>query len=106
MSTDRLMTVSIAGLLVNLFGIFVFRGNSHGHSHGGMSCPSGGGGSGHGHSAHGHSHGGGGSGHSHGTSHSNANMEGVFLHVLADTLGTVRTTTSHMVINVLGLFDT
>ncbi|VDN11156.1 unnamed protein product [Dibothriocephalus latus] len=65
-NTDRLMAVSVGGLLVNLVGIFALGhthshggGGSHGHSHGG--------------SAHGHSHGGG----------------GVYLHVLADTLGSV-----------------
>ncbi|XP_053552549.1 zinc transporter 7, partial [Bombina bombina] len=65
---ERLLPVSILGLLVNLVGIFVFQhgGNHHGHSHD----------SGHGHSqnlfngalSHGHSHGGG-HGHSHGGSH-------------------------------------
>lgn len=47
--------------------MYAFHGD-HGHSHGGGD---------HGHSHHGHSHGG------------NANMQGVFLHVLADTLGSV-----------------
>lgn len=103
-STDRLMTVSVAGLLVNLFGIFVFRGNSHGHSHGGMSCPSSGGSGSHGHaSSHGHSHGGAaGSSHSHSASHSNANMEGVFLHVLADTLGSCGVIVSSFLIGRFG----
>ncbi|VDM31045.1 unnamed protein product [Hydatigera taeniaeformis] len=64
-STDRLMAVSIGGLLVNLVGIFAL---GHAHSHG-----SGGGG---------HSHSGGCHGHSHGS-------HGVYLHVLADTLGSV-----------------
>ncbi|KAK5907833.1 hypothetical protein CesoFtcFv8_005643 [Champsocephalus esox] len=32
---DRLLPVSIAGLLVNLVGIFVFQHGGHGHSHGG-----------------------------------------------------------------------
>lgn len=45
--TDRLLMVSVSGLVVNLVGIFAF---SHGHSHGGSS-------------------------HSHGHSH-NVNMEG------------------------------
>ncbi|TKR92830.1 hypothetical protein L596_007402 [Steinernema carpocapsae] len=68
--TDKLMLVAVAGLLVNLFGMYAF--HDHGHSHGG-------GDHGHGHShSHGHSHGG-----------ANANMQGVFLHVLADTLGSV-----------------
>uniref|UniRef100_A0A671SWM2 Zinc transporter n=1 Tax=Sinocyclocheilus anshuiensis TaxID=1608454 RepID=A0A671SWM2_9TELE len=47
---DRLLPVSIAGLLVNLVGIFIFQHGGHGHSHGG---------------------------------------EGVFLHIVADTLGSV-----------------
>ncbi|XP_016295773.1 zinc transporter 7-like [Sinocyclocheilus anshuiensis] len=32
---DRLLPVSIAGLLVNLVGIFIFQHGGHGHSHGG-----------------------------------------------------------------------
>uniref|UniRef100_A0A915AVW8 Proton-coupled zinc antiporter SLC30A5 n=1 Tax=Parascaris univalens TaxID=6257 RepID=A0A915AVW8_PARUN len=81
-STDKLMVVAVAGLIVNVFGMYAFHGADHGHSHGG--------------GGHGHSHGGGGHGHSHGGSAShghshggNANMQGVFLHVLADTLGSV-----------------
>lgn len=31
---ERLLPVSIAGLLVNLVGIFVFQHGGHGHSHG------------------------------------------------------------------------
>jgi len=71
---ERLLLVSILGFLVNMVGIFVFQhgGAGHGHSHGG------GGDSGHEHS-HGHSHGGGNS----------QIMKGVFLHILADTLGSV-----------------
>uniref|UniRef100_A0A8D0D538 Zinc transporter n=1 Tax=Sander lucioperca TaxID=283035 RepID=A0A8D0D538_SANLU len=67
---DRLLPVSIAGLLVNLVGIFVFQHGGHGHSHGEE-------GHGHSHSLfngsanHRHSHGGhqskhDGHGHSHG----------------------------------------
>ena len=74
---ERLLVVSVLGFLVNMVGIFVFQhgGAGHGHSHDG----------GHGHShdgGHGHSHGGGGGGHS-------QIMKGVFLHILADTLGSV-----------------
>ena len=74
---ERLLVVSVLGFLVNLVGIFVFQhgGAGHGHSHDG----------GHGHShdgGHGHSHGGGGGGRS-------QIMQGVFLHILADTLGSV-----------------
>jgi len=97
---ERLLPVSIAGFIVNLIGIFIFQhgGAGHGHSHGG------GGGDSHGHSHgnesnhHGHSHGDGhshnkGHGHSHhGHSHEGSDsqiMKGVFLHILADTLGSV-----------------
>uniref|UniRef100_A0A4W5RSE3 Zinc transporter n=1 Tax=Hucho hucho TaxID=62062 RepID=A0A4W5RSE3_9TELE len=121
---DRLLPVSVAGLLVNLVGIFVFQHGGHGHSHGGDE--------GHGHShslfngnaGHGHSHGGhgheskhgdghehshgdghghshGGHGHSHEDPHchdelhtpgkgsSKQILQGVFLHIVADTLGSV-----------------
>jgi len=107
-NTNRLLIVSVAGFAVNMIGIFSFS-HAHAHAHGG----GGGGGCamsqpapvkeqhhhGHSHDEHGHSHGGGSHdhGHSHGSSqhghsHSltdNANMKGVFLHVLADTLGSV-----------------
>ncbi|XP_078573700.1 zinc transporter 7-B-like [Branchiostoma floridae x Branchiostoma japonicum] len=107
---ERLMVVSIMGFVVNLVGIFVFQhgGAGHGHSHGG-------GGHGHSHAnggvshGHGHSHGGHGHSHSHGHGHShglglggddctepqqpsssqNQILKGVFLHILADTLGSV-----------------
>ncbi|XP_052795023.1 proton-coupled zinc antiporter SLC30A5-like [Mya arenaria] len=83
-NTNRLLAVSVIGLLVNMIGIFAFSG-SHGHSHGG---------------GHGHSHGGG-HGHSHGHAH-NTNMEGVFLHVLADTLGSVGVIISSLLIENFG----
>jgi len=97
-----ILYVGVMGLIVNLIGLFLFHehGSSHGHSHGlsrsthshltdladkeekeeiseivypGVET---------GHSKHVHSH-----GHSH--SASNMNMRGVFLHVLADALGSV-----------------
>ncbi|XP_071755617.2 zinc transporter 7 isoform X4 [Centroberyx gerrardi] len=83
---ERLLPVSVAGLLVNLVGIFVFQHGGHGHSHGD-------GGHGHSHGGHAHSHGeplchddqqltpGKGS--------SRQILEGVFLHIVADTLGSV-----------------
>ncbi|CAF5199101.1 unnamed protein product, partial [Rotaria magnacalcarata] len=112
--TNRLLVVSVAGFAVNMIGIFSFS-HAHAHAHGGgggscaMSQPApvketqhhghSHDGNDHSHS-HGHSHSGGHDhGHSHGSSeksshhghsHSltdNANMRGVFLHVLADTLG-------------------
>lgn len=60
----QLLIVSTLGLLVNLFGMFAMGHHHHGHSHG---CN--------------HSH-----EHYHGHSH---NMLGLYLHVMADTLGSV-----------------
>lgn len=65
---EELFVVSCIGLGVNLIGMFAFSG--HGHVHGG-------------HGGHDDE-----AGH-HGHSHGDANMSGVFLHVLADTLGSV-----------------
>ncbi|XP_024278784.1 zinc transporter 7 [Oncorhynchus tshawytscha] len=129
---DRLLPVSVAGLLVNLVGIFVFQHGGHGHTHGGdeghgHSHSLFNGSTGHGHShgghgheskhgdGHGHSHGDG-HGHSHGDGHGHSHgghghshddphchdelhtpgkgsskqiLQGVFLHIVADTLGSV-----------------
>lgn len=65
-NTQALLVVSVLGLIVNLIGLTFF----HGHAHGG----------------HGHSHGGGSCCDGHGT---NQNVRGIFLHILADTLGSV-----------------
>ncbi|WFC98348.1 Putative zinc transporter msc2 [Malassezia yamatoensis] len=71
----QLLIVSSLGLLVNLFGMFAMGHHHHGHSHGhdhGHSCSHG--------DDHSHHH------HDHGHSH---NMLGLYLHVMADTLGSV-----------------
>ncbi|KAM0426164.1 hypothetical protein ACHAPT_008508 [Fusarium lateritium] len=77
----ELFVVSTLGLVVNLVGMMAFGHHHHGHDHGHD----------HGHSHdhdHGHSHGGHDChGHSHG--HDNENMHGIYLHILADTLGSV-----------------
>ncbi|XP_048832748.1 zinc transporter 7 [Brienomyrus brachyistius] len=139
---ERLLPVSVAGLLVNLVGIFVFQHGGHGHSHGddedhghshslfnGIVAPghshAGHTSHGHGHSHgskhghdhghdhghshghdHGHDHGHGGHGHSHGHSHEEPHchdehshtpgkgsskqiLQGIFLHIVADTLGSI-----------------
>ncbi|XP_024114374.1 zinc transporter 7 isoform X1 [Oryzias melastigma] len=123
---DRLLPVSVAGLLVNLVGIFVFQHGGHGHSHGdgghghshslfNGSAHHGHSHGGHDHGGHGHSHGGhshdehahshGGHGHSHGghqeppcpddlqpaagRGSSKQILQGVLLHIIADTLGSV-----------------
>ncbi|KAM4708727.1 proton-coupled zinc antiporter SLC30A5 [Discoglossus pictus] len=115
-NTDMLTPVSVGGLVVNLVGICAF---SHAHSHGASrgGCPSHE--HGHSHHGHGHSHGHGhghshgdhghtrdhGHSHNHGHSHGggmNANMRGVFLHVLADTLGSVGVIVSTILIRQFG----
>lgn len=85
---ERLLVVSVLGFLVNLVGIFVFQhgGAGHGHSHDG---------------GHGHSHDGG-HGHSHGGSGGSQIMQGVFLHILADTLGSVGVIISAILMQMFG----
>lgn len=109
---ERLLVVSILGFLVNLVGIFVFQHGGHGHSHGGGDHGHSHGGKkeedahhGHSHdSGHGHSHGG---GHAHGEKKGSAKskiMEGVFLHILADTLGSVGVIISAILMQMFGWF--
>lgn len=93
---ERLLLVSILGFLVNLVGIYAFQhGHAHGHSHGGG-----------GHSHHNHSHDS--IGHSHNgdievpTGAGSAIMRGVFLHVLADTLGSVGVIISAILMRMFG----
>ncbi|KAM6469526.1 proton-coupled zinc antiporter SLC30A5 [Liasis olivaceus] len=107
--TNMLTPVSVGGLIVNLVGICAF---SHAHSHG----PSRGGCHAHEHShshhshshGHGHSHNDYGHTHNHGHLHAslggsmNTNMRGVFLHVLADTLGSVGVIISTILIQQFG----
>lgn len=80
LGTNGLLSTSVMGFLVNLVGLVFF----HDHSHLG--------------SDHGHSHGGG------GCSHGNENMHGVFLHVLADTLGSLGVIISSLLIEYKGWF--
>ena len=99
--TDRLLLVSCLGLGVNLVGIFAFHDfdvleliglkkkkehshddhdhHGHSHSHGG-------------HSHHGHSH------HGHDCDHHSDNLYGIFLHILADALGSVSVIISSILI--------
>ncbi|KAF1919325.1 cation efflux family-domain-containing protein [Ampelomyces quisqualis] len=69
---NELLIVSILGFLVNIVGLTAFGHAHHGHGHSHD----------HGHEGHDHGH-----GHSH--SHDNENMQGIFLHILADALGSV-----------------
>lgn len=91
--TKELLVVSFLGLVVNIVGIFAFNhghgDGGHGHSHGGHSH-----GHSHSHGGHSHSHGGGG--------HSNENMHGIFLHIVADTLGSVGVVISTLLTNYFG----
>ena len=71
---NELLIVSILGFVVNIVGLIAFGHAHHGHDHGDH---------GHSHDHDGHSHG----GHSH--HHDNENMQGIFLHIMADTLGSL-----------------
>ncbi|KAG7879839.1 hypothetical protein KL905_001332 [Ogataea polymorpha] len=93
--TDELLIVSILGLVVNLVGIFAFNhghDGSHGHSH-----------------SHSHSH-----EHTHQHTHNHSesgehapnlsdNMHGIFLHILADTLGSVGVILSTLIVKLTGI---
>ncbi|KAJ2733989.1 hypothetical protein IW152_002645 [Coemansia sp. BCRC 34962] len=117
MNTHRLLLVSFGGLAVNLFGMAVF---GHHHHHGSQGCShshthnndrhrhhhhhdshSHDHDHDHDHSSHSHSH----CSHSH-DSHSlprrSQNMQGVFLHVMADTLGSVGVIISTLLIQWFG----
>ncbi|KAJ2200405.1 putative zinc transporter msc2 [Coemansia sp. RSA 521] len=120
MNTQRLLLVSFGGLVVNLFGMFAF--NGHHHHHHGSGCSH----SHHDHADHKHtthehadhknSH----ANHDHSdhihsyedhdhnehnhihSHHRSQNMQGVFLHVLADTLGSVGVIISTLLIQTFG----
>uniref|UniRef100_A0A8C5RD20 Zinc transporter n=1 Tax=Laticauda laticaudata TaxID=8630 RepID=A0A8C5RD20_LATLA len=123
---DRLLPVSILGFIVNLIGIFVFQHGGHGHSHGSgheHSHSLFNGGLSHGHGGHGHSHDSK-HGHGHGHSHSHGHEHGhshdychggyvgmcsrladlcVFLHIVADTLGSIGVIISALLMQNYGL---
>ncbi|KXS21706.1 cation efflux protein [Gonapodya prolifera JEL478] len=108
--SEKLMVVAILGLLVNLVGIFAFdHATLHGHSHDHHDHGDHGHGHSHGHSHshdHGHDHGNGSAhtGHSYESKSSEANplMQGMFLHVLADTMGSVGVVASALMIRWFG----
>lgn len=84
-----MFVVSTLGLLVNLVGMMAF-GHHHGHDHGHEP-------------AHAHEdHDGGRHGHRHSHGHKNENMHGIYLHVLADTLGSVSVIVSTVLTHFLG----
>ena len=89
---EHLLTVSVMGLGVNIIGLIFFHDVAHshgGHGHGG----------GHSHGSHDHSHG---DSHGHGGPATNENMHGVYLHVLADALGSVGVIISSLLIKYYG----
>ncbi len=75
--TDGLLLVSSLGFGVNLIGLFFFHDHHDHHHHGG-------------------------DGHSH--DHENENMYGVFLHVLADALGSVGVIFSSVLVKYYDLY--
>ncbi|KAJ2326985.1 putative zinc transporter msc2 [Coemansia sp. RSA 2702] len=106
MNTQRLLLVSFGGLVVNLFGMFAF--NGHHHHHHGSGCSHAHHGHEHDHHEHGHEH-----KHEHDhdhdhehshshSHHRSQNMQGVFLHVMADTLGSVGVIISTLLIQTFG----
>ncbi|KAJ2410233.1 putative zinc transporter msc2 [Coemansia sp. RSA 2526] len=120
MNTQRLLLVSFGGLVVNLFGMFAFNGHHHHHHGGGCShshhehtahehadhehADHKNNHANHDHSDHIHSH----EDHDHNehnhihSHHRSQNMQGVFLHVLADTLGSVGVIISTLLIQTFG----
>jgi len=121
---ERLLVVSVLGFIVNMVGIFAFHGHGH-HGHGGH-CHSHGSDHGHSHDHghnhdhghdhdHGHSHGHGHKSHSHGDGHSHSGhshgspeasqsqiLHSVFLHILADTLGSAGVIVSTLLMHYFG----
>jgi solute carrier family 30 (zinc transporter), member 5/7 len=85
--SGHLLWTSITGLLINMIGLVFFHDFSHGGNH--ENCNGG-----HGHGSHGHSH-----GHGGGT---DQNMRGIFLHILADALGSVGVVVSSILIKYFG----
>lgn len=99
----ELLIVSSMGLAVNLVGMMAFgHHHHHGHSHGHSHSHSHGQDQSHGHD-HDHSH-----SHDHSapktdcTSHDNENMHGIYLHILADTLGSVSVIVSTILTSIWG----
>ncbi|ESZ91127.1 cation efflux protein/zinc transporter [Sclerotinia borealis F-4128] len=74
----ELFVVSSMGLAVNLVGMACLGHAGHGHSHGDDD------------------------GHSHGHSHDNENMRGIYMHVIADTMGSASVVVSTVLIHFLG----
>jgi len=103
MVTDRLLLVSTLGLLVNLVGIFAFNhGHAHGHHHHHHDDDHAHDDHAHGEHKHDHAHAPGHQHNHHHHHHHNTNMRGVFLHILADTFGSVGVICSTLMIEWTG----
>ena len=87
--TDNLLLVAVLGFIVNILGIIAFDHGGMGHDHS------------HGDHDHGHSHD---HSHDHGSHKSTGNilMHGMFLHILADTLGSAGVIISTLCIQYFG----
>ena len=96
LGTDHLLLVAVLGLLVNIVGIFAFdhggsvgrKGHDCGHDHSDHSH--------HNHSHHNHSH------HSHPHGGKNPLMQGMFLHIVSDALGSIGVIISSILIQEFG----
>ncbi|XP_078723888.1 zinc transporter 7 isoform X2 [Lampetra fluviatilis] len=78
---DRLLTVSVLGFFVNLVGIFAFQHGGHGHSHGGHEEEE----------------------PSISTGSNKQILQGVFLHIVADTVGSIGVIISTLLMQNYGL---
>ncbi|CAN1726137.1 Metal tolerance protein 8 [Linum perenne] len=88
-STNSLLVVSVGGLVVNIVGLIFFHEEHH-HAHGGTCC------------SHSEKTSGEVEPEKHHHHHVDHNMEGIFLHVLADTMGSVGVVISTLLIKYKG----
>lgn len=114
--SGHLLWTSITGLFINMVGLVFFHDFSHGGNHEHCNHGHGGGHDDHGHQHHGHSHGDGvtcthGGGGEVATpsaegpvSDHDQNMRGIFLHILADALGSVGVVISSAAIKYFGWY--
>lgn len=91
--TNRLLIVSVLGFLVNFVGVVFFHEFHVGHSHDDGACPM---------KNHGCETQPCGDGHRYEEFGTNANLRGVYLHILADTLGSVGVIISSLIIKYKG----
>jgi solute carrier family 30 (zinc transporter), member 5/7 len=103
--SGHLLVTSVTGLVINMIGLVFFHDFSHGGNHEMCSHDHGGSGSNNGGCSHGGSHGhhhGHSLGSSSGGSSDDQNIRGIFLHILADALGSVGVVFSSLLIKYFG----